>query len=245
MLFDILDQTEFEEDRTVGVHVNNMSSFQKEADIINKKIEFVLYKLIIIYETLLSNSKSIDLLFDNALEVSKQILEVSNKVEQISSYSKDSIFINCFIDFISTTGFSTVHFREVIKEIRSRMSRPTCHIGYDLSGTKLPLSQKSLIIIARFTRKVLGEIIYSSHHAQEVLKRPASQVTGVLLVKIMPACYAEIHDSFITDFFINSTKKIKQFDVPIYPVDPDGFMIMVNTIFKIYPYFTNDLRVVV
>ncbi len=167
-----------------------------------------------------------------------------SKVEKISTFYKDSIFTKLFIQFINTTGFSVEHFTEVLGELHGRMSRPTSYTGYDLSGAKTPLSQKSLIIIAKFSRKVLGEIIYSSHHAQEVLKRQASQVIGVPLVKIMPACYAEVHDSFVTDYFIDSHKKFKQFDVPIYPLDPEGFMIILNTIFKIYPYFTNELRVV-
>ncbi len=243
-MFEILDQTQFQDESAVGVYMNNMSLFQKEADIVNKKVEFVLYKLINIYETLLSNSKSIDLLFDNVLLVSEQILKLSNKVKQISAIFKDSIFVNSFIRFLSTIGFSSAQFEEGIIELQQHISRPTSYTGYDLSGMKLPLSNKSLIIIARFTQDVLGEIIYSSHHAHKVLKRQPHQVVGVPLVKIMPTCYAEIHDTFIKDFFVNSDKKFKQFDVPLYPLDPEGYMTIINTVFKIYPYFTNDLRIV-
>ena len=204
----------------------------------------ILYRLANLYEDLVSKSKSMDSVFQNAHEVTKKILVLSDKVEKMVIDFNDMMFVQTFLQFIRCTGFSSSRFKE---SIRNRWEKKVEHhvfTDYYLCGAKAPLSKKTLILIAKFTKEIMGQIVYSSHHSQDVLKVKPVQLVGVPITSLMPVCYRAPHDSFVEKFFQNIDRKYKQFDVPVYTIDQEGYMSIMNAIFKVYPYFTLDLRLV-
>lgn len=207
-------------------------------------MELILYRLANLYEDLVSESKSMDTIFHNAQEATKDILLLADKVEQMVQEFSDTMFMQTYLQFISCTGFSSVRFKEIIDNLREKKGDTTVYTGYYLCGAKAPLSKKSLVLIAKFTKEIMGQIVYSSHHAEDVLKMKPAQLIGAPITAVMPNCYKACHDMFVEKFFDNIDRKYKQFDVPVYTIDPEGYMSILNAIFKVYPYFTLDLRLV-
>ncbi len=207
-------------------------------------MEMILYRLANLYEDLVSESKSMDTIFHNAQEATREILILTDKVEEMVTAFSNTMFIQTYLKFINCTGFSSSRFKEIIDQLREKKGDETIYTGYYLCGAKAPLSKKTLLLIAKFTKEIMGEIVYSSHHAEDVLKLRPCQLIGVPITAVMPLCYRAQHDSFVEAFFDNCDRKYKQSDVPVYTIDPEGYMSILNAIFKVYPYFTLDLRLV-
>ncbi len=195
-----------------------------------------------LFQDLTTNEVTSHQIIGKSLLISKSILRILDISSSILTNVYDKELMTVMIKFLEAVGFPTKKFLKVALSNYEKSVKKSLQLLYLNSKTKVLLKKKNLIIIASFSKETFGKMIYISSSSLDILQIKSQKLLGNKINELMPYCYSKDHDSYVTSFSEKNQFSNNQHMTSIF--DYHHFINQVNISYKMYPYISQDIRIV-
>jgi hypothetical protein len=221
---------------------NQLSKFAKKKEKIFQKIEEHLIVHADFFQDLMANEITTQIIIRKSLAVTKNILEIIQKSSNYLNKTYDSSLLVTVVDFLRSVGFTSKSFQKLTTSKFDQEFLRTNKVKYMTIDCSISFKSSGVIMIASFNKENFGNLVYISSESYELFEINCHKLLGNKINDLMPLCYARDHNSYVLKF----SEKPKALDHSHITsmFDSNHFLNQINISYKMYPYFSQDVRIV-